>query len=659
MAFKMSDVNSWGTGALGDVSNPSGQVNSYANVTAISGATVTIGTPSAGAYETFTVGAEIVLHVSAITTGTDLQYLGKYIFAKITAVNGSILTLDKDVSGLVASGVFANHHVQILTVAQFDTLNLTATIAPPAYSVTNKYGGILAFKCKTLFNYAGSAAINLVAKGIPIANIAYRPATIQEGTAAQIGWENHITSRNMYMNCPDGIAFIAAKASTGSGTTARFGGTTPGVARYPYNNNSTSNTTAVGGPTIMWLSETITGFDVSVISKTSSNASGKGVARCYIATESKLPSDEGLYALDCLSNTARLSSMGIKDFGTGALGTVLSLSGQINSYAPIVSVSTDGRTINIGTVSQGVYETFTSGTRIIFHVSQQTGTDNIYLGKFIQSTILSVSGSSIVVDTPITNVVPSNITSNYKCQVITVCQFDTLALSTLYSSAKAFDDVAGCGGILAISGKTSIDLQNGNLYMCGKGIQKSSTRPCVSWQCSGVQKDCLPISQGHGSVIILTKKLTLNSSTLIGGNSNGAAYGGAGGSDGGYPGSFMFGGLNSSANRSGGGVGSLGAGGTYVNDGEGYPGGAGYGGGGSGTISAGASNPGVGGVGGSSIFIVADDITNFSITPISTGGTGGSEGYGSAPGGAGGGPGTCFIYCNTVTNPDYTAFQAS
>ena len=168
MAYKMSEVGGFGTGALGDITNPSGQINSYANVTAINTNTITIGTPSNGIYETFAVGKEILLHVSAITSGTDYQYLGKYMVAQITAVAGSVLTLSKDVSGLIASGVLANHHVQAITVAQFATLNLTATITPLAYNATNKYGGIIALKCKTALNISGSGKIDLAAKGIPM-----------------------------------------------------------------------------------------------------------------------------------------------------------------------------------------------------------------------------------------------------------------------------------------------------------------------------------------------------------------------------------------------------------------------------------------------------------------------------------------------------------
>lgn len=675
MAYKISDVGGWGTGALGAVLNPAGQINTYANVTAISTNTVTIGTPSAGIYETFAVGKEIMLHVSAVASGSDTTYLGNYLLATITAVNGSTLTLSKDVSGLVASAAFANYQVQAVTVAQFDTLNLTGTLTPLAYSAANKYGGILAFKCKTAFNVSGSAALNLVGKGIPTANIALRPTTMQEGTAAQIGWENHITARKLYLNCPDGAVFIAAKASSCSGTAARIGGTAAGVALYPYN-SGTSNTAVVGGPTILWASQTISGFTPSIISKSSSNTSGKGLGRCYIATETKLPADEGLYALDCLSNPARLSAMGIKDFGTGALGTVLTLSGQVNSYAPVTAISSDGKTITIGTKYEGAYERFAAGSRVMFHVSRQTGTDNALLGKFVLANILSASGSSVVLDAAVTNVVPTTVLGNYKCQLITVAQFDTLANSAAYTGAKAYDDGAGCGGVLALAAKTTMDLSGGVINMEGKGIPAGTARAAVSWQCSGHQGDCLPLSQGNGAVLLIAKTLTVNADSRIGGTVNGAGIAGVGGtainiSDTIYNGSggvASHGGTGASSDYggAGGGGGGIGVAGIAGNQGRA------------------SSASGVGGAGGATIFIVANTLTTFSVNAISTGGIGGGGGAGygvanaggdggagyggggggaqgesSSAGGGGGGAGTCFIYCNTITLPDYTAVLAS
>jgi hypothetical protein len=551
--------------------------------------------------------------------------------------------------------------VQISTVAQFDTLNLTAAITPLAYSVTNKYGGIIAFKCKTAYNYSGSAAINTVAKGIPIANVAYRPATTQEGTAAQIGWENHITSRKMYMNCPDGIVFIAAKASNGSGTASRFGGTTAGVAR---------SASQIGGPTIMWLSETMTGFDPSVIAKTSSNTSGKGLARCYIATESKLPADEYLYALDCLSNPARLTNMGIKNFGSGMLGDVSNPTGQVNSYAAVSAIS--GQQVTISTASVGFCGGFDVNAYVMIHVSaKKTTGDNAQFGKFYIAQILAVNGSVLTLDiaSPFTISL-----SDYYVQAITIPNFKNLTISSAYSNALAWDDTKKYGGICALATSETFDLSNGQVLMSSKGLPVSTARPAITTQCSGTQGDYLPISQGSGAVFILSNVLTLSSSSRIGNSGSGANYAAAGlvgscSTSG--PGRIIAGGVGGDGTRSQGGspasvAGASGGPGTYKN------------------IDASTSSTISGGSAGVSIFIVADTINNFSVSVLATGGKTGNpnsgettsgagygaqggrgdywnndSGAGDIAGSAGGSTGTCFVYCNNLVNIDYTAFQAS
>lgn len=60
MACDLKILNGYGDGSLGDVTNPAGQINSYANVMAYTANSITIGTPSNGIYETFAVGKEIV-----------------------------------------------------------------------------------------------------------------------------------------------------------------------------------------------------------------------------------------------------------------------------------------------------------------------------------------------------------------------------------------------------------------------------------------------------------------------------------------------------------------------------------------------------------------------------------------------------------------------
>ena len=682
MAYKMSDVGGWGTGALGDITNPAGQINSYANVTAISTNTVTIGTPSAGIYETFAVGKEILLHVSAVLSGTDATKLGKYLVATITGVSGSVLTLSKDVSGLISGDVLATHHVQAITVAQFGTLTLSSgSITPPVYSTTNKYGGVIALKCKTELVFSGGK-IDLVDKGIPTASKAMRPLTAQETNMTTLinnrhqsssGWENHITSQQFLLNSGYGAAMIFAKKTTISSTASRIGGTAAGVAKYPYDPAASMNagnpSAAIGGSTILFASETISGFVINIISK-GTNSSGAGYGRCYIASETKLPLDAGLYAADCLSNPARLRTIGIRDFGSGVIGNVTNPTGQINSYAPVTAIN--GNQVTIGTASTGVYGGFEAGTQVLFHASAIKATcDNSQLGKMFSTEILSVNGSVLTLAAQIPFSVPI---ANYHCQLVTLPNYANLTIGTEYTSALTWNNTSKIGGILAIKAKGTFDLSGGTLNMVGKGLPKDDAqRPVLPKQQSGQQGDYLPISQGNGAVFIVAKTLTMSASSKIGGTWTSTTFAG-GGTNASYaePGAIVAPEFYSTSSRGGGtnrgGTGPLGGNNSYNPGGE-----VGQ----SGTRGLTTPSADLVGYGGSSVFIVADTLDGF-VLPC-TGGmrgdyvdnnypwqggvvTDGGAGYGGSGGMSrsgtygtgGGGPGSCFVYANTVNSPDYT-----
>ena len=644
MAYKMSDVGGWGTGALGDITNPAGQINSYANVTAISTNTVTIGTPSAGIYETFAVGKEILLHVSAVLSGTDATKLGKYLVATITGVSGSVLTLSKDVAAnLVANADLTTLVVQAITVAQFNILTLSSgSITPPAYSTTNKYGGIITYKCKTEQIFSGGS-ISLVDKGIPTASSAMRPLTAQEteiatGNKNTIGWENHLTVNRATLNCGDGALLIWTKKTTISGISSRFGGTAAGTQGGPYGTSGESPATSLGGSTLLFVSETILGFDISLISKT--RGSGTGYGRCHIVTNTKLNNDGGLYSLECLHDAVRLRSIGITDYGTGALGDITNPAGQINSYARITSFGT--KQVVIGASSVGAYGGFDPGTTVVIHIAQSPYAERI--GLLFKTTILDKSGSIITLadEFPFVKQI-----TNADYQLITVPQFNNLTISAEYNKALTWNATNKIGGILLLSVKNELNLSDGIINMAGKGM---TSRQDIPTQGNGQQGDYLPISATGGAVMLLAKTLRLNTNSRIGGTWSGTLYGGQGTAWGGGRGRGIV---------YSGGYAKLGDG--YAQGGivgkPGYQGAQGY--------------PGVGGT---SILCITDTIINFALSAFSTGGTCGSmtmipsavgsnggAGYGGGgiaaqgwEGIAGGGAGSLFIYANTLINPDYT-----
>ena len=681
MAYKMSDVGGWGTGALGDITNPSGQINSYANVTAISTNTVTIGTASNGIYETFAVGKEILLHVSAVLSGTDATKLGKYLVATITGVSDSVLTLSKDVAAnLVANADLSTLVVQAITVAQFNTLTLSSgSIAPIVYSTTNKYGGVIALKCKTELVFSGGS-ISLVDKGIPTASSAMRPLTAQEtemiGTGKHTtGWENHITSRQALMNCGDGVAMLWAKKTTVSSASSRIGGTTAGVAYYPYAKGDNSPAEVLGGSTILLASETIDGFAVSLISK--GKGTGTGYGRCYIATETRLPNDEGLYAQDCLSNPTRLRDLGITGFGDGRVGDVAqSATFRPNTFAPITAINAARNAVTIGTVKSGLHSSFTVGETVCVHVTGNRvvakKADNGTLGRFVFAKIIGITGSVITIDKAIPEDIPFN---DYYLQLIAVPQYKNLTFSNdlwAYSSNNSSGDSVWpstkAGGVMVVLVKDTLTIDVAvmapacNVSICDPEYSGYNYRPYIPSQCSGQQKNHAPVSQGPGAYIILARNIVFGANGAI------STYNGAGTGDrfGGashlYGGGFC-GGVGSNGDmsvRTGGYSGSSGKTNT-TNDGGPWPTTYPY------VDDREYSNTGMPardanghqGFAGICLFIVADTISGFAMKKLNTGGQGyentesghGGSGYGAGPGG---GSGTSFIYVNNLVSPDYT-----
>lgn len=656
MAYDLKKALGFGDGRLGSVSNPTSTINSYANVSAINGNTITVDmTNKAEGTVKIVAGEQVMIHVSA-TTGTDAQYLGLNKIANIVSINGNDITLSKYISDLIPADKIATHYIQLVTIAQYDTLNLSADISPLAYDVLKKYGGIIAIKCKTALNMNGGR-IYLVDKGIPTANNNLRVLTTQEKemttTGNTTGWENHVTVRQLLLNVGDGVATIWTKSAVLSGTANRIGSSAAGAQYYPYSidRNDNNPSEVLGGSTISFVSETINGFNYSLISK--GKGSGKGYGRCYIATETSLAADEKLYALDCISNFSRIVKIGIKDFGNGSAGNVINPTGQINSYISVASISTDGLNYTVGTGSTGAYGGFTPNTKVIVHISASKAGATDMFGKFYMTKIISINGSVITLKDKSPFTIDLN---SYYVQIITIPEFNNLTINYAYTGALAWNDTSKIGGLCVISCKGTLDLTNGSVNMFKKGLPESTTtRPAIVTQCSGQQKDYLPISQGNGAVLLLSNIINLNNSAIGYEYPYGAGYSAVGGDDV----------NNDHSSGGGGGAGYGGSGPIYIigniaSSGSIFIGGDSQG-------RTGAKSPGLnggsfihpagyygyGGKGGASLFIVANTMNNFKIAPICTGGGGGA--WDSGYTGGGGGAGTCFIYCNKTITPDYTA----
>lgn len=399
MSFDLAKVKGYGSGSLGDITDPVGLLNYSASVTAISSSNITLNIGNASYYSAgsssytkdFVEGQEIMVHVSASKNSSAKQYLGIYMFFSIKSVSGSVLTLDGDFTSVFPSSELANYYVQALTVPHFRnlTLNPSCIISPVQYNTSYGYGGIVVLKVSDTLDFNGGS-INTENKGIPSSS--YRPLTTQDSyesdTSSYSGWENHITARNFLLNSGNGAVFIVAKKISFSDSSSRIGGTSAG-AQFSRGN--------AGGASILIASETIENFSPSSIS--TKKGSGAGLGRCYIASETKLRNDEGLYAYDCISKPKRVVNVfNIRDFGNGELGTVINPTAPLNNYAGISSIDSTGKIISCTDFTTNGMSPFVKNAKVIFHVSKHRVKDSIFhLGRFFLTTISSVDSNIITI----------------------------------------------------------------------------------------------------------------------------------------------------------------------------------------------------------------------------------------------------------------------
>lgn len=632
MSFDILAARMYGTGALGDVTNPTGQINSYAKVTATANKTITLDLTNAslGAYEQFAAGTELLLHISGVRDNSaSVTNLGKYKFVKVMAVDGNTLTLNSVPLDISPTDYF----YQAITVAQFKTLTLSGTISPLAFNETNGYGGILAFKCSVTFTFKG--AINLVDKGLLTA--AYRPLLNQEengtlDTNQLSGYENYETVNHFVLNKGDGACLIIAKKIT-CNSNARIGNPAlKGIQRCrgaEDSPNLPTSVTNIGGSSILIAAPTIEGLSASVIAKYRSKAltAGQGLCRCYIATNSSLPNDEGLYAYDIINTPERLKQYTlINSFGNGSHGELSSTNAtkQQNSYAQVSSISTDGNTFTLVNINQDGIAKFERNALVMVHITPRNNSTS-EIGRFFLTTIVSIKNtasgtlSSITLANPISSLktVDPFDRSKYFVQVIAIPQYSEATINVTNRKTISFEK--GRGGIFAIAVSGTCDLSDGeiNVAMKGGGIGSHivGSNDGIGYSLEHVSnasmKVRLPIGHGHGSVFILANNLIMSSTTRIGASYSGNAFGGAAGrqyNGGGYKGE------DSTTSTGGSGAQSGISGGTVTGERNG------------GFAGNALNITSVGGYGyqGAHIFIVAQKITGCRLAALSTGGVGGN-----------------------------------
>lgn len=592
MAYDIIAARGYGSAEAGDATNPA-TVNHFASVTATGSNSVTLDDAT-----NFTQGSEVLLHIAGAKTSSALaQNLGAYKFAKIMQVSGNVLTLSATPLDLSTS----DYYYQAATVPHYKTLTISETISPPAF---NGVGGLLVFKAQRLIL---SGSINLVDKGLT--NADERPLTTQEDggtldTQQLSAYENEAAATNLTLQQGDGACLIIAKRIDFK-STARIGNPNfKGIARCrgaddSYNRNSSLSN--VGGSSIAIIAETINDFDPAIISKYRAG-SGKGLCRAYIATESRLPFDEGLYSYDIIKTPERLyNSTFIEDCGSGSHGDARSTNILQNSYAKVSAIN--GKTFTLtNLLSDGVAK-FEVGALVMIQAQSNNPNHFMHVGRFmiakVEGVTLDSSGkiTSITLNHSLDELGLSNFnTTYYAFQAIAIPQYTSFSANN--SRTPKFEKYRG--GIFAIAVNGICDLRGKIINVEAKGDSAYS----LAYTSNARMKDRLPIGHGHGSVFILAKVLKMDTSTRIGATYTGNAYGGASNT-------YKGGGYRGEGIDSTGGSGLRGG----QNDGN------------NGGYASNATEAGTyhGGLQGASLFIVADQIDGLCLDALSTGGQGGNR----------------------------------
>ena len=664
MAFDLKNVGGYLNGEMGDISIEDGiydKINSYVRVKKITGNVIEIDIDSMaeGNYVTFRAGTEIMLHVSC-TNRTTADYLGKYIFTTITLVSNDTLTLDKNV-GEFFDGVDLDYEsVQAIAVINADCVHLEkgGILTPPVFNPYTFVGGILVIKCWNTFYFNGGHIL-LEDCGIPVnRKNSLRPLASQETEAngesdfdKLSGQENFITADRFLLNAGDGACMIIAKRIVCS-ENSRIGNPNTHGAAYCRGHKTSvgvkpSNITNAGGSTILLAADKIENFTPKIIAKyrSSDKPEGRGLARCYIASNTTLPADEGLYSYDILSNTARVRNLGVEDFGNGSFGDFVNPTAPFNNYAAVSSISQDGHKFNFSNKTLNGLATFKNHS-LVLAVAVQKNTSNVEdAGKFIVGRVLSINSDSIVLDKPLN--VDAEI---YNVQLVSIPEFANLTLANNHAATPAYNGKTG--GICAVAVAGQLNIESGKLNVEGKGGAPAYGKNGLQFIGNSQNNARLPIGEGHGSIFILAKEIIMNENSRLGATYSGAGTGG------------RLGGNNATATNFGGGyVGNpdednQGSGGGFIHGGS-------YGGLGGSGFSRGTNTlndfdcskvaTDNHNLDGAHLMIIADKIRGFSQNAISTGGKGsgdagsGAAGFGGGGSkfGAGGDSGFAFIYVNS------------
>ena len=524
MSIRVKKFGGYGTGVRGAATLSSGQINSYAPVSALTGRTVTIGAKNVGTLDDFAPDVEVLLHVSA-TKGSEIAKLGEYAFARIRSIEGSVLTLDRIPVWSVSDSDLPNYWIQAVTVPNFETLTLKGALQAAAYNAGTHCGGVLALKCSKNLIFDGGR-LDVSNKGIPTGSAALRPAIPEEATEEG---RLFIHSTLPVMNRGNGVVMACARRITFDSATvigaSELGNPDKGAGE--------------GGASILLVSDELVNFRAEAIS-TGGVSGGVGRGRCRIATRSEpalqVPSHELLYGHDLIHDPDALRRLGFRSFGDGRHKSVTNPTEALCGYAPISRIGADLKTVETQYLQNAFYAPLEEGALVLFHVS---GTKSAHIQDYGRYAIRRIthrtaSGGNAVftLDEPLT--VPQNITDNYWCQLIGIPQFETLTLRDFTLNVPAWNDSVKCGAVLPLACSNLLSLANAKVltepgkFPVGRRWGETSSKRFIN-QTNAVGATRMMLGEMNGAVLLLAKQIAADGSSRVGGEQSPLLLGGKGG----------------------------------------------------------------------------------------------------------------------------------
>lgn len=147
--LNIATVGGFGRGAYGDanIATPGNvQINSYAEVTALSGTTLTVGSVSLGLYGEFSGGDEVMIHLSAKKGAVEGE-LGFYAVRQISSIHGNTISLDRAIGKeFSAASAVRDYWVQLVKIPNYKTLTIAADTVLVPLLWDGAKGGLVALK---------------------------------------------------------------------------------------------------------------------------------------------------------------------------------------------------------------------------------------------------------------------------------------------------------------------------------------------------------------------------------------------------------------------------------------------------------------------------------------------------------------------------------